>query len=112
LEYTFKHALYTFKHALTHEVAYGSLLRDRRRALHAQIAEAMERLYADRIEEHVERLADHAVRGEVWGNAVRYLRGAGAKAQRHSALREAVAYFEQALRALGHLPESRDTQLQ
>ncbi len=61
---------YTFKHALTHEVAYGSLLQDRRRALHARIVEAIETLSAGRLAEHVERLAHHATRGEVWERAV------------------------------------------
>ena len=57
---------YTFKHAFTHEVAYGSVLQDRRRALHARIVDAIEALYADRLAEHVERLAHHALRGEQW----------------------------------------------
>src|SRR5262245_50011219 len=71
---------YTFKHALTHEVAYGSLLQERRRALHASIVEASERLYADRLTEQAERLAQHALRGEVWDKAVAYGRQAGIKA--------------------------------
>ncbi len=100
---------YTFKHALTHEVAYQSLLQERRRPLHARIVEAIERLYPDRLIEHVERLGYHAFRGEVWGKAVIYLRQAGAKAFERSANREAVAYFEQALKALAHLPEARET---
>lgn len=100
---------YTFKHALTHEVAYQSLLQERRRALHAQIVEALERLYPDRLAQHVERLAHHSLRGEVWEKAVTYGRQAGAKAFAHSANREAVAYFEQALEALAHLPEARET---
>ncbi len=100
---------YTFKHALTHEVAYGSLLQERRRALHGRIMEAIERLYPDRLAEQVERLAHHALRGEVWAKAVAYLRQAGAKAVARSALREAVACFEQALGALPHRPEDRDT---
>ena len=62
---------YTFKHALTHEVAYGSLLQERRRELHARIVEAIETLYRDRLGEQVERLAHHAVRGELWEKAVR-----------------------------------------
>ena len=103
---------YTFKHALTHEVAYGSLLQERRRALHARIVEASERLYADRLTEQAERLAQHALRGEVWDKAVAYCRQAGTKALARSALREAVACFEQALAALTHLPESRATQEQ
>jgi tetratricopeptide (TPR) repeat protein len=100
---------YTFKHALTHEVTYGSLLQERRRALHASICEAIERLYPDRLSEHVERLAHHAFRGESWGKALPYLRQAGAKAFARRANREAVACSEQALMALKHLPESRDT---
>ena len=100
---------YTFKHALTHDVAYGSLLQDRRRRLHGQIVEAIERLYPDRLAEHMERLAHHAFRAEAWERAVTYLRQAGAKAFARSANRDAVAYFEQALTALSHLPETRET---
>ena len=98
---------YTFKHALTHEVAYGSVLQDRRRALHARIVEAIEALYPDRLAEQIERLAHHAFRGEVWEKAVTYLRQAGAKALAHSAYREAVTCFEQALAALHPLPDTR-----
>ena len=100
---------YTFRHALTHEVAYGSLLTERRRDLHARIAEAIEELYGDRLEEQVERLAHHAFRGETWDKAVHYLRQAGVKACDRSANREAVAYFEQALGAIGDLPQTRQT---
>jgi tetratricopeptide (TPR) repeat protein len=100
---------YTFKHALTHEVAYSSLLQERRRALHTRIVEAIEGLSADRLPEQVERLAHHALRGEVWAKAVVYCRQAGTKAFTRSALREAMAYFEQALTALEHLPERRET---
>jgi class 3 adenylate cyclase/tetratricopeptide (TPR) repeat protein len=98
---------YTFKHALTHEVAYGSLLQDRRRVLHARAVTAIEGLYPERLTEHAERLAHHALRGEVWEKAVRYLRQAGAKAMERSAYREAAAGFDQALDTLQHLPESR-----
>ncbi len=98
---------YTFKHSLTHEVAYASVLHDRRRALHARIAEAIEALYPDRLAEHVERLAHHAFQGELWEKAVTYLRKAGAKALAHSAYREAVSCFEQALAALRPLPDTR-----
>jgi class 3 adenylate cyclase/DNA-binding winged helix-turn-helix (wHTH) protein/tetratricopeptide (TPR) repeat protein len=100
---------YTFKHALTHEVAYGSLLLERRRVLHARIVEALEVLAGDQVAEQVERLAHHALRGEVWDKALAYCRQAGEKALARSAYREAVASFEQALSALPHLPETRDT---
>jgi class 3 adenylate cyclase len=89
---------YTFKHALTHEVAYGSLLHERRRALHARIVEAIERR-SDRLTEHAEQLAHHAVKGELKDKAVVYLHQAGAKAFARSAHREAAGYFEQALTA-------------
>ncbi len=105
----FPELAYTFKHALTHEVAYGSLLQERRRALHARIVEAIEGLYADRLTDQIERLAHHAVRSELWDKAVAYCRQAGGRAAARSAYREAVAYFEQALAALAHLPERRDT---
>ncbi|WP_342238269.1 AAA family ATPase [Inquilinus sp. OTU3971] len=100
---------YTFKHALTHEVAYGSLLQERRKVLHARIAAAIETLYPDRLAEHVERLAHHALRGECWDKALSYFRQAGHKAVARSANREAVVFFEQALAALEQLPETRDT---
>ena len=81
---------YTFKHALTHDVTYGTLLQERRKTLHARIVGAFERFYPDRLSEHVERLAHHAVRGELWEKAVAYLRQAGTKALARSANREAV----------------------
>jgi tetratricopeptide (TPR) repeat protein len=99
---------YTFKHALTHDVAYGSLLQDRRRQLHARIVQAIEHRYADRLQEFAEQLAHHAVKAEVWDKAVTYLRQAGARVAARSAHREAVGYFEQALTALAHLPENRE----
>ncbi len=103
---------YTFKHALTQEVAYGSLLQERRRTLHARIVDAIETLYPDRLPEQVDRLAHHAFRGEAWEKAVAYLRQAGAKALARSALREAATSFGQALDSLAHLPRTRDTREQ
>ena len=73
----FPDAEYTFKHALTHEVAYASLLGERRRALHASVVDAIERLYPDRLAEHHDRLVHHAFRGEVWSKALTYLRELG-----------------------------------
>src|SRR5262245_58716216 len=68
---------YTFKHALTHEVAYGGLLQERRRELHGRILDAIERLHADRLAEHVDRLAHHALRSEAWDKAITYSTEAG-----------------------------------
>ena len=96
---------YSFKHALTHEVAYGSVLQERRTALHAAIVEAIERLYAGRLSEQVELLAHHALRGRALRKAVKYLREAGANAVARSALREAAGFFEQALALLAEMPQ-------
>lgn len=100
---------YTFKHALTHEVAYESVARARR-ALHARILDVMETLYPGRLGEHIDRLAQHAFRGHVWPKAVTYLRQAGARAFSHSANREAVDCFDQALVALREMEPSRENQ--
>jgi tetratricopeptide (TPR) repeat protein len=90
-------------------VAYNSLLLERRRVLHARLVEAIEALAPERVTEPVERLAHHALRGEVWDKAVTYCQRAGARAHDRAAFREAVAYCEQALQALEHLPEDGDT---
>ena len=102
----FPDAEYTFKHALTHEVTYGSLLQERRRALHTSIVDAIERLNAERLGEYVELLAHHALRGEAWDKAARYLREAGTKAFLRSATADAVGYLTKALEVLERLPES------
>jgi class 3 adenylate cyclase/tetratricopeptide (TPR) repeat protein len=99
---------FSFKHALTHEVTYGGMLQERRRELHARIVGAIETLHQGRLTEQVERLAHHAVRGEMREKAARYLRQAGTKAAARSALEDARAWFEQALPCLEALPESRD----
>ena len=103
----FPERAYTFKHALTHEVAYGSLLQERRRVLHTRIVAALEALAGDRLDDQVERLAQHALRGEVWEKALAYGHQAGDKAWTRSAYREAVVCCEQALIALEHVPDSR-----
>ncbi len=72
---------YAFKHALTHEVSYGGLLQDRRRDLHARIVDAIETLHRDRLGEQIERLAHHALRGELGDKAVLHLRQAGLSQQ-------------------------------
>ena len=98
---------YTFQHALTYDVASSGLLRERRRDIHARVVHAIEDLFADRLGELVERLADHALRGDLKEKAVHYLRQAGVKAAARSAIQEARARFEQALEILKSLPESR-----
>ena len=96
---------YSFKHALTQDVAYRGLLQERRRDLHARIVEAIEALHRDRLGEQIERLAQHALRGDLREKAVHYLRQAALKAAARSPLQDARAWFEQALGVLEKLPE-------
>jgi tetratricopeptide (TPR) repeat protein len=103
---------YIFKHAVIQDVAYHSLLMQRRKTLHRAVGEAIEELYQDRLAEHYSELAHHFSQGEVWDKAFHYCRQAGEKAMARSAYREAVGSFEQALHALQHLPETRDTREQ
>jgi predicted ATPase/class 3 adenylate cyclase len=99
---------YTFKHALTHDVAYGGLLAERRQTLHANIVEAIERLYSGRLVEHIDRLAYHAGRGELWSKAHTYGVQAGRKAQAQSANRASLEALQGALIALDRLPETTE----
>jgi class 3 adenylate cyclase/tetratricopeptide (TPR) repeat protein len=97
---------YTFKHALTHEVAYGSLLHERRRMLHTRVVDALEAIYGDRVREQLEALAYHAYQGELWERAVRYARRAGAEAGARSAHRQVIDLYQQAIAALAHTPDA------
>src|SRR5215510_13642 len=89
--------VYMFKHALTHDVAYNSLLMQHRKALHRLIAMAIEDLYAERLPESYEMLAYHYERGEVWEKALEYLVKAGQKAQQAYANQEALNHYSRAL---------------
>jgi DNA-binding NtrC family response regulator/tetratricopeptide (TPR) repeat protein len=100
---------YSFKHALTHEVTYSGVQRARRRELHARIVHALETLQRDRLGDQIERLAHHALRGELREKAVDYLRRAGLEAAARSAPQEARVRFEQALEILETLPEGQST---
>jgi tetratricopeptide (TPR) repeat protein len=97
-----------FKHALTHEVVYGSLLRERRRTLHAQVLETLEARAAAYLDEQVEILAHHAYRGEVWGKAFAYLRKSGDKARQAYASQEAMAFYTQAIEVSERLTPALD----
>jgi DNA-binding SARP family transcriptional activator/predicted ATPase len=99
-------AQYTFKHALTRQVAYESVLKERRRAVHLQIVEISEALYADRIDEHVERMAHHALAGEQWSKAVDYLHRSAMRAMQRSAHQNAIQYLEKGLAVIEKLPDS------
>jgi class 3 adenylate cyclase/tetratricopeptide (TPR) repeat protein len=105
----FPDVVYRFKSTLARDVAYASLLREQRRVLHARIVEAIEKLYHDRRTSHVDQLAFHASRGEVWAKALVYNRQVGGRAVLHAANGEAVQAFQDALAALKRLPETRET---
>jgi len=97
---------YRFTHALTHDVAYEGLLHHDRRAVHARIAEALERLGPAAVAARAERLAHHAFLGEDWSRAVVQCRDAGARSVARQAAGEAAAWLERAIVALAHLPET------
>jgi class 3 adenylate cyclase/tetratricopeptide (TPR) repeat protein len=99
---------YAFAHVISCDVAYGSLLQGQRRALHARIVAAMEKHYAERLPEHAERLARHAIQGELWNQAAAHSHAAAVKAAARSAYRDAVAHLEEALASLARLPETPD----
>src|SRR4029453_13610209 len=117
LEFLFTRAsaegsVYVFKHALTQEVAYESLLTTRRQTLHTAAGQALETLYAPRLEDAYDRLAYHYARTDNVAKAVAYLTRVAEKAARHSAHVEAISHLTQALELLPTLPATpeRDQQ--
>ena len=101
---------YMFKHALTQDVAYNSLLVQRRQELHRRIGHAIEDLYADRLAEQYEVLAYHFSRGETWAKAFEYFCKAAEKAAQAFATREALTLYDQALEVAGHLGDAVEAQ--
>src|SRR5262249_38188057 len=107
-EALYPQAQYTFKHALTQEVAYNSLLIERRPALHERVAEAIAAVYEGRLEEHYGDLARHYACSANREKAVPYLTLAGSYAASRSAHSEAIAYFTKALElGEGYADDSR-----
>ncbi len=88
---------FMFKHALTHDVAYDSVLRERRRNLHGVVGRAIEELYADRLGEHYEALANHFEQAEDWERALLYHERAARKAADAYANRSASDHLRAAL---------------
>ncbi|MCK5103390.1 MAG: AAA family ATPase, partial [Cyclobacteriaceae bacterium] len=88
---------YMFKHALTHDVAYFTLLKDRRKRLHQTIGIAIEELYADRIYEHYEMLSYHFYEGEDWEKAIEYLMKSAQKASNAFTNHDAIQFYSRAL---------------
>jgi class 3 adenylate cyclase/tetratricopeptide (TPR) repeat protein len=103
-------SIYIFKHAFTQAVAYETLLLKRRKVLHGLVGKAIEELYQERIEEHVDLLYHHFYLAENWPKAVAYGRQAANRAYRLSQFHEAVTLLEQAQTCLLRLPEDRPRQ--
>jgi class 3 adenylate cyclase/tetratricopeptide (TPR) repeat protein len=99
--------VYTFKHALTQEVAYNSVLVERRKLLHGQIGAAIEALAPSQIDDHVAELAHHYSRSDNSMKAVRYLKLAAVQAVQRSAFTEGT---ELARRGVSVLASAADGQ--
>jgi predicted ATPase len=98
---------YSFKHALTQEVAYNSVLLERRKVLHEQTAQAIETLFHSELEDHYSELAHHYTRSGNTEKAIEYLHLAGKQAIQRSANVEATHHLTTALEHLKSLPDTR-----
>ena len=101
------HATYLFKHALVQDAAYGTLLREPRRALHARIAETLESQFADIAENQPELLARHYTEAGLIEKALALWGKAGQRSLERSALVEAVEQLTRALAQIAALPATR-----
>jgi predicted ATPase/class 3 adenylate cyclase len=102
----FPESEYTFKHALTQEVAYNSVLFERRREIHGRAAAAIEELFAEKLDDHLAALAHHYSRSGSAEKAVGFLRLAAVQARTRSAYDDAIRYVNEALKLLAEMPDS------
>ena len=105
---TAENALYIFKHALLQDAAYDSLLKSKRAEVHAQIAEALEKDFSDRVANEPELLARHYTQAGNLTAAIPLWRKAGELALARAALQEAVAHFQKGLTVIEQLPPSSE----
>lgn len=101
---------YVFKHAVIQDVAYGSLLVQRRRKLHRLVGVAIEDLYADRLPDHYGELAHHFSQAEEWPKAIEYSILAGDRAAWSYSNEEAAEHYKRARDAAERQGVSRDPQ--
>ena len=99
-------AEYIFKHALTQEVAYNSLLIERRKLLHERAGQALESMFAEQLDDHLGQLAHHYSRSDNVSKAVEYLGRAGQQALQRSAHADAISSLTAAIDLLQRLPDS------
>ena len=104
----FSEVEYIFKHALTQEVAYSTVLQERRKALHERTAQAMEALYHANLDDHYSDVAHHYQRSSNTEKAIEYLHLAGQQAVQRSANVEAITHLTTALELLNTLPDTRE----
>ena len=97
---------YSFKHELIREVAYGTMLLGTRRSLHAKAVAIIESRFGDRLDEHMDRLADHAFMAGLWEKAVPYQLRSCRRAVRRGANQDAIGIYHRGLETLSHWPPS------
>jgi len=102
---------YIFKHALTQEVAYESLLKQRRREIHGRIALTIEELYADKLEQHYEVLAHHWELSDSSDRSIEYLVLAGEKSLSNEGANTAIDFFTRALDQIKRSGKAFDPQM-
>jgi predicted ATPase len=99
---------YIFKHALTQEVAYNSILTERRKPIHERAGRALEALFAGQLDDHLDELAHHYSRSDNLEKAIEYLRRAGQQALQRSAYADAISNLGAAKNLLQKLPDSQE----
>jgi predicted ATPase/class 3 adenylate cyclase len=106
----FRAPVFRFRHALIRDVAYGQMLRARRRELHGRALQTLESLHETRLAENVERLADHAYQAEIWIKSAHYHKLACVRAASRGANAQAVSHLDRGLAVLSRAEpgEARD----
>jgi len=102
---------YVFRHALTREVIYDSILKDRRKTLHAEIGAVIEELYADSIDEYAGILAEHYLAGEDYEKAGTFCKLAAKRLEKTSSFLDAIAYTEKSIYCLERLPQTEEQEI-
>jgi class 3 adenylate cyclase/tetratricopeptide (TPR) repeat protein len=101
---------YIFRHALTREVVYGSILAVKKKKLHLDIGDAIEKIHKDNLDEHYEALVEHYVVGDDYEKGAEYCRLAARKCEKAASLNDAIAYGEQRVTCLERLPRTEDVE--
>jgi tetratricopeptide (TPR) repeat protein len=101
---------YVFKHALTQEVVYDSILTRRKKQLHKEIGDAIEKLYEKNIEQHYGILVEHYIAGDNHEKGAEYSKLAGKKSEKTGSLSDAIVYSKKRIACLEKLPQSEDVQ--